>query len=65
MKIGIQVGLAILSIFIAYLIWDSIDSKIILTETVDMRNEIVQEKLTRISEAQVPLYLWMVKFLIV
>ncbi len=53
MKIGIQIGLAVLSIFIAYLIWDSIDSKIILTESVDMRNEVVQERLTRISEAQI------------
>ena len=53
MKTGIQIGLVILSIFITYLIWDSIDSKIILTETVDIRNKVVQERLTRISEAQI------------
>ncbi len=53
MKTGIQIGLVILSIFITYLIWDSIDSKIILTETVDIRNKVVQERLTQISEAQI------------
>jgi len=53
MKILIQAGLAIGSIFIAYLIWDSIDSKIILTKTVEMRNKIVQEKLEHIRDAQV------------
>jgi len=53
MKIGIQVGLAIISIFIAYLIWDSINGKIVLTETVDARNEVVYEKLENIRDAQV------------
>ena len=53
MKIGIQFGLALLAGFIAYMIWDSIDSKIVLTETVEMRRTEVKEKLTHISEAQI------------
>ena len=53
MKIGIQAGLAIIAIFIGYLIWDSIDSKIILTESVEMRNSAVQERLTNIADAQI------------
>jgi hypothetical protein len=53
MKIGIQALLAILSIFIAYLIWDSIDSKIVLTESVAMRNKVVHERLEQIRDAQV------------
>jgi hypothetical protein len=53
MKIGIQLGLAILACFIAYMIWDSIDSKIILTETVEIRRNEVKERLTQISDAQI------------
>ncbi|MGB0888360.1 MAG: hypothetical protein ACPGSL_09575 [Vicingaceae bacterium] len=53
MKIVIQIVLAIASVGMAYLIWDSIDSKIVLTETVDMRNAVTQERLTQISEAQI------------
>lgn len=53
MKIGIQIVLALGSIFMAYLIWNSIDSKMILTEAVDARNAATQERLTHISEAQV------------
>ncbi|PJA08014.1 MAG: hypothetical protein COX70_04880 [Flavobacteriales bacterium CG_4_10_14_0_2_um_filter_32_8] len=53
MKIGIQAALAILSIFIAYLIWDSVDSKIVLTESVATRNKVVQQKLEQIRDAQV------------
>ena len=53
MKIGIQIGLALVSIFIAYLIWDSIDSKIILTENVEIRNQAVQERLSQIGSAQI------------
>ena len=53
MKIGIQLGLAILAGFIAYMIWDSIDSKIALTETVKVRRTEVKERLTQISEAQI------------
>ena len=53
MKIGIQIGLAILSAFIAFLIWDSIDSKIVLTESVEIRNLAVQKRLGQISEAQI------------
>ena len=53
MKIGIQLGLAILAGFIAYMIWDSIDSKIVLTETVKVRRNEVKERLTQISEAQI------------
>ena len=53
MKIGIQVALAILSIFIAYLIWNSIDSKIVLTENVAIRSKVVQQKLEQIRDAQV------------
>jgi hypothetical protein len=53
MKIGIQFGLALLAGFIAYMIWDSIDSKIVLTETVEIRRTEVKEKLTHISEAQI------------
>jgi hypothetical protein len=53
MKIGIQLGLLILSILIGYLIWDSIESKIVLTETVEVRNKVVQERLEQIRDAQV------------
>lgn len=53
MKIGIQLGLAALAIFIGYLIWDSIESKIVLTETVETRNKVVQAKLEQIRDAQV------------
>jgi hypothetical protein len=53
MKIGIQALLAILSILIAYLIWDSIDSKIVLTESVETRNKVVHERLEQIRDAQV------------
>ena len=53
MKIGIQALLIIASIFIAYLIWDSINSKIVLTETVAMRDEVVHKKLEQIRDAQV------------
>ncbi|PJB13766.1 MAG: hypothetical protein CO118_12070 [Flavobacteriales bacterium CG_4_9_14_3_um_filter_32_8] len=53
MKIGIQAALTILSIFIAYLIWDSVDSKIVLTESVATRNKVVQQKLEQIRDAQV------------
>jgi hypothetical protein len=53
MKIGIQVGLALISIFIAYMIWDSIESKMVLTESVEMRNQVVIENLEQIRDAQV------------
>lgn len=53
MKIGIQLGLVALSIFIGYLIWNSIESKIVLTETVEARNKVVQAKLEQIRDAQV------------
>jgi hypothetical protein len=53
MKLGIQVGLALISIFIAYMIWNSIDSKMVLTESVQMRNEVVYERLEQIRDAQV------------
>ncbi len=53
MKIGIQLGLALLAIFIGYMIWDSIDSKIVLTETVELRRNEVKERLTQISDAQI------------
>lgn len=53
MKIGIQILLAIASAFIAYLIWNSIDSKIFLTESIEMRNETVYERLDQIGEAQI------------
>tara|TARA_B100000809_G_C15134616_1_gene530003 strand:+ start:3721 stop:4314 length:594 start_codon:yes stop_codon:yes gene_type:complete len=53
MKIIVQIVLAIASVGMAYLIWNSIDSKIILTESVDVRNAVTQERLTHISEAQI------------
>jgi len=53
MKIIIQVALAIAAAGMAFLIWNSIDSKMVLTETVDMRNAATQERLTHISEAQI------------
>lgn len=53
MKIIVQIVLAIASVGVAYLIWDSIDSKIILTESVEMRNATTQERLTHISDAQI------------
>jgi len=53
MKIVIQLVLALGAVFMGYLIWDSIDSKMVLTEAVEMRNTVTQERLTQISEAQV------------
>jgi hypothetical protein len=53
MKIIVQIVLAIASVGMAYLIWNSIDSKIILTENVEIRDAATQERLTHISEAQV------------
>ena len=53
MKIIIQIVLAIASVGMAYLIWNSIDSKMILTEHVEARNIATQERLTQISEAQI------------
>ena len=53
MKIIIQIALAIASLGIAYLIWNSIDSKIVLTESVEVRNAATQERLTQISDAQI------------
>ena len=53
MKLGIQALLIIGSIFMAYLIWDSIESKIILTETVNSRNEVVRARLEQVRDAQV------------
>lgn len=53
MKIGIQIALAALAIFIAYLVWNSIDSKIVLTETVAKRNKVVQKRMEQIRDAQV------------
>ncbi|MGB0888285.1 MAG: hypothetical protein ACPGSL_09200 [Vicingaceae bacterium] len=53
MKIGIQLGLAILAGFIAYMIWNSIDSKIVLTETVELRRNVAKERLTQIGDAQI------------
>lgn len=53
MKIGIQLGLAILAGFIAYMIWNSIDSKIVLTETVELRRDAAKERLTQIGDAQI------------
>lgn len=53
MKIGIQLALAIAAGFMAYLVWDSIDSKIILTETVEARDKATQKRLTQISDAQI------------
>lgn len=53
MKIGIQIGLLALSVLIGYLIWNSIESKIELTETVKVRNGVVQAKLEQIRDAQV------------
>lgn len=53
MKIVIQLVLAVVAIFIAYMIWDSIDSKIVLTETVIKRDKVVQQRLEQIRDAQV------------
>lgn len=53
MKIGIQLLLAVAAVFMGYLIWNSIDSKIVLTETVEKRNKVVIERLEQIRDAQV------------
>jgi len=53
MKIIVQLVLAVASLGMAYLIWNSIDSKIILTESVEIRDAVTQERLTHISEAQI------------
>lgn len=53
MKIGIQLLLAIGAIFMGYMIWNSIESKIVLTETVEERNNVVIERLEQIRDAQV------------
>ncbi len=39
--------------FLAYLNYNSINSKIVLTETVEMRNKVVQNRLNDIRDAQV------------
>ena len=41
------------AVFLAYLNYDSIDSKIVLTETVNKRNKVVQERLEQVRDAQV------------
>ncbi len=53
MKYIIQLVLAIVAIGMAFLIWNSIDSKMVLTKTVNERNAVTQERLTQISEAQI------------
>jgi len=53
MKIGIQIFLALAAVFMGYLIWNSIESKIILTESVETRREAVKSRLTQIGDAQI------------
>ena len=49
----VKVALVGVIILFAYINYDSIDSKMILTETVELRNTAVQKRLTQISDAQV------------
>lgn len=49
----LKVVFILLIVLVAYMNYDSINSKIILTENVGVRDLAVQERLTRIAEAQI------------
>jgi len=53
MKLIIQIVLLIASIFMGYMIYDSIDSKIKLEEEIKARKEVVIERLEHVKEAQI------------
>lgn len=53
MKLGIQTVLAILAALMAYLIYDSIDSKIKLEKEIAHRTEVVVDHMTHIKDAQI------------
>lgn len=53
MKLIIQIVLLIGSIFMGYMIYDSIDSKIKLEEEIKRRKEVVIERLEHVKEAQI------------
>ncbi len=52
MKIAIQAGLLIVSLVLAYLIYDGIQTKIEFRKLAQSRNEVVQDKLMDIVKAQ-------------
>ena len=52
MKIAIQAGLLIVSLVLAYLIYDGIQTKIEFRKMAQSRNEVVQDKLMDIVKAQ-------------
>lgn len=52
MKLGIQAALGIVSIILAYFIYDGINSKIIFQEQAEARREVVQARLLNIVTAQ-------------
>ncbi len=49
----LKVVFVVLILLVAFMNYNSIDSKMVLTKNVETRNKAVQERLTRISEAQV------------
>ena len=53
MKLGIQAVLLVLAAFIAYLIYDSIQSKIELEKEIDYRTEVLVNHMENIKEAQI------------
>jgi len=52
MKIAIQAGLLVISLVLAYLIYDGIQTKIKFRKLAQSRNEVVQDKLMDIVKAQ-------------
>ncbi len=53
MKLVIQIALAIASLFVAYMIYDSIQSEIEFRKETERRKEVVVERLKQIRDAQV------------
>jgi hypothetical protein len=49
----VKVVFALIIVVVAYMNYDSIDSKMKLTDSVNYRNGVVQERLTQIKDAQV------------
>ncbi len=49
----VKIAFVLVICFLAYLNFNSIDSKIVLTESVEIRNKVVRERLEQIRDAQV------------
>ena len=53
MKLIIQIVLLVAAVFMGYMIYDSIDSKIKLEEEISKRKEVVIERLEQVKDAQI------------